>query len=279
MKKSLSIFATAILASLSLAGCTADADLEGAVPPALTKATATAQVIFEDNFDQPGGIPDSAYWSLCPNQSPAWARYLSESYDQAYLKDGKLVLVGEKIGGEYKTGGVQTLGKLDFKYGKVEVCARFTNSAQGGWPAIWMMPAQPMYPGWPDGGEIDIMEQLNHDTYVWHTIHNHYRDVLGYNTPNHTATGGYNTGEFNVYALDWSKDALIFSVNGVIKLTYSNLRLADEAQKMQWPFDAPFYLILNQALGGADTWPGAITDSQLPARMEVDWVKITQFKE
>lgn len=277
MKKSPILFATAILASLSFAGCTESSDLEGAAPSVATKAAATAHVIFEDNFDQPGGIPDSASWSLCPNQSPAWARYLSESYDQAYLENGKLVLVGEKVDGEYKTGGVQTLGKVDFKYGKVEVCARFARSAQGGWPAIWMMPARPMYPGWPDGGEIDIMEQLNHDTYVWQTIHNYYRDVLGQNNPNHTATAGYDTGQFNVYALQWSSDALIFSVNGVIKLTYSNLRLPDEAEKKQWPFDAPFYLILNQALGGAGTWPGAITDAQLPAKMEVDWVRVTQY--
>lgn len=277
MKKSLSIFATAILTSLTLAGCTADADLENTTGTALTKSAATAQIIFEDNFDGPGSIPDTTAWSLCPNQSPAWARYLSESYDQAYLKDGHLVLIGEKIDGQYKTGGIQTLGKVDFTYGKVEVCARFTDSSQGGWPAIWMMPARPTYPGWPDCGEIDIMEQLNHDTYVWQTIHTHYRDVLGHNTPAHTATTGYNTGQFNVYALDWTADALIFSVNGVIRLTYPNLRLADEAQQKQWPFDAPFYLILNQALGGPGTWPGPITDAQLPARMEVDWVKITQF--
>lgn len=278
MKKSQILFAAAILAALSLAtGCTTDADLESVAPAALTKSASAGQVIFEDNFDQPGGIPDTTYWSLCPNQSPAWARYLSESYDQAYLKDGRLVLVGEKIGGQYKTGGVQTLGKLNIQYGQVEVCARFTRSAQGGWPAIWMMPAEAMYPGWPDCGEIDIMEQLNHDTHVWQTIHNHYRDVLGHNDPAHTATASYNTGEFNVYALHWTADALIFSVNGVIRLTYSNLRLPDEATQKQWPFDAPFYLILNQALGGAGTWPGPITDAQLPATMEVDWVKVTQF--
>ena len=276
MKKSLFIFAPVILSALTLAGCTSESDLDAvANPAALTKA-ATTRVLFEDNFDQPGTIPDTTYWSLCPNQSPAWARYLSESYDQAYLKDGCLVLVGEKINGQYKTGGVQTLGKLNFTYGKVEVCARFTQSAQGGWPAIWMMPSDPLYPGWPDCGEIDIMEQLNHDTYVYQTIHNHYKNVLGKYTPTPSVTAGYNTTEFNVYALDWTADALIFSVNGVIKLTYPNLHLSDENVQMQWPYDAPFYLILNQALGGAGTWPGAITDAQLPAKMEIDWVKITQ---
>lgn len=238
---------------------------------------ANAQVIFEDNFDQTDGIPDTTKWVLCPQQSPAWARYLSESYDQAYVQDGKLVLVGEIVNGQYKTGGVQTLGKAEFTYGKVEVCARFTKSAQGGWPAIWMMPSAPIYPGWPDCGEIDIMEQLNHDNIVYQTIHNYYKNTLGHYDPNPSITAPYNQNEFNVYAVDWTEDALIFSINGVTKLTYPNLRLADENVKRQWPFAAPFYIILNQALGGPGTWPGAITDAELPAKMEVDWVKVTQY--
>lgn len=238
---------------------------------------AGSRVIFEDNFDQSSSIPDTAKWVLCPKGTPAWARYLSESYDQAYVKDGKLVLVGEKINGVYKTGGVKTQGKVEFKYGKVEVSARFAKSSKGGWPAIWMMPSAPTYPGWPACGEIDIMEQLNHDKIVYQTIHNHYKNTLGNNTPKPTVTAPYNQGGFNVYALDWTKDALTFSINGVVKLTYPNLHLADESVKKQWPFDAPFYLILNQALGGAGTWPGAITDSELPAIMEIDWVRVTQY--
>lgn len=277
MKKQLFFRMCTALLGCTLAGCNADSILDPAGDePLQTKAT-TEEVIFEDNFDQPDGIPDTTYWSLCPHDTPDWARYLSESYDQAYVQDGKLVLVGEKIDGQYKTGGVQTLGKVDFRYGKVEVCARFTRSAQGGWPAIWMMPAQPVYPGWPDCGEIDLMEQLNHDKRIHHTIHNHYKNVLNIYLPIPTITAAYNVGEFNVYAVNWTSEALTFSVNGVVKLTYRNLHLPRESVKMQWPFDAPFYIILNQALGGEGTWPGAITDSELPAKMEIDWVKVTQY--
>jgi len=69
----------------------------------------------------------------------------------------------------------------------------------------------------------------------------------------------------------------VFSVNGVTTLTYPNLNLEDESTKKQWPFCSPYYLILNQAVGGSGTWPGPITDSQLPAIMEVDWVRVTQY--
>lgn len=234
------------------------------------------QIIFEDNFDQESRIPDETKWSLCPRQTPPWAKYLSESYDQAYVENGRLVLRAEIINGEYQTGGIQTLGKVDFQYGKVEVRARFTRSVQGGWPAIWMMPAN-SDKVWPAGGEIDIMEQLNHDTYVYHTIHSHYKNDLGNNTPNPTATAPYEVDQFNTYGVKWTSEALTFTLNGKVTLTYPNMHLEDEAEMQQWPFDNKFYLILNHALGGPDTWPGPITDSQLPGIMEVDWVKVTKI--
>lgn len=237
-----------------------------------------AEVIFEDKFDQEGRIPDETKWSLCPRQSPPWAKYLSESYDQAYVEGGCLVLTAEKFNDTYKTGGIQTLGKVDFQYGKVEICAKFTKTAKGGWPAIWMMPSNPQHE-WPGGGEIDIMEQLNHDSYVYHTIHSHYKNVLGYQTPNPTATAQYDKDAFNTYAVEWTSETLSFSINGKINLVYPNLHLVDEDVKRQWPFNQNFYLILNYALGGPDTWPGFITDSQLPAKMEIDWVKVTKLDQ
>jgi beta-glucanase (GH16 family) len=232
------------------------------------------KVIFEDNFEQTDRIPNSTKWSLCPNKTAAWAKYLSSSYDQAYVENGKLILKAEKVSGIYKTGGIQTKGKFDFTYGKVEVNARFI-TAKGAWPAIWMMPTD-RTGEWPTCGEIDIMEQLNHDNYVYQTIHNHYKNDLGFTTPTPTKTISYNVNQFNTYAIEWSSEKIVFSVNGIVSFTYPNLHLTDEVIKKQWPYNKSFYLILNCALGGAGTWPGVITDSELPASMEVDWVKVSQ---
>lgn len=267
-------------ASMLAASCSNETDILDvpAENPSEAVSRSTGTVVFWDDFEQSDSIPDTSKWGLCPPQTSAWNRYMSNSYDQAYISDGKLVLLGEKVDGTYKTGGVQSLGKFEFIYGKVEVNARFTN-AQGGWAAIWMMPkaSTPIYNGWPACGEIDIMEHLNHDGYIYQTIHTHYKNTLGYNTPTPGATATINVGEFNTYGLEWSEDSLVFSVNGVTTHTYPNLKLADEETKKQWPFCSPYYLILNQALGGSGTWPGPITDSQLPAKMEVDWVRITQY--
>lgn len=139
-----------------------------------------------------------------------------------------------------------------------------------------MMPAKPVYSGWPACGEIDIMEQLNHDGIVYQTIHSHYKNDLGFTKPVPTKTVSYNKGQFNIFGIEWTPEALTFKVNGAATLVYPNLHLADESVKKQWPFDTSFYLILNYALGGPGTWPGTITDSELPAKMEIDWVKVSQ---
>ena len=234
-------------------------------------------VIFEDQFNQDGRIPDKTKWELCKRESSAWNKHMSESYDQSYVENGRLVLMAEKVNGEYKAGGVRMPDNLGFKYGKVEVSARFSKTARGAWPAIWMMPSQPTWPGWPQCGEIDIMEHLNNDVYIWSVIHSHYTDVIG-NTysPVNQKTSGFKAGEFNTYAIEWSTDAITFFINGEQTLKYHNIHHNNEAEMKQWPFDAPFYLILNHALGGPGTWPGNIDDNQLPAKFEIDCVRISQ---
>lgn len=234
-------------------------------------------VVFEDDFEQNGNIPDPRKWMLCRKGKAPWSVHLSESYDQAYVKDGNLVLVAEKVDGIYKAGGIRMPGSLGFRYGHVEVSARFTSMAQGAWPAIWMLPSAPIWEGWPQGGEIDIMEHLNRDDRVWNVIHSNYIDNLGHTTdPENSANPEVDVAQYNTYAIDWDQDAITFHINGKKTLTYPNMHLDDNDVVKQWPFDAPFYLILNNALGGPGTWPGNITDSQLPSVFEVDYVKVTQ---
>ena len=236
------------------------------------------KVIFEDDFEQEGSIPDPEKWVLCTAGNSPWDKYMSGSYDQAYVEDGKLVLKAERIDGQYKAGGIQSMNKAWFKHARIEVKARFTKTAQGSWPAIWLMPQHPIYQGWPDCGEVDIMEYLNHDEIVYQTVHSNYTYDLKITDPSNTVSPTFNIGAFNTYGVDLTEEYVIFHVNGVETLRYPNLHLENEAEMMQWPFDADFYLILNVALGGEGTWPGVITDSELPACMEVDWVRVTELE-
>ena len=234
------------------------------------------KIIFEDNFNQTDRILNPEYWTLCKNGGSTWSKHLSESYDQAFIKDGKLVLVAEIIDGEYKTGGIQSLGKVDFKHGKVEICAKLVKTAKGGFPALWMMPSDNVFGSSPKSGEMDIMEQLNNEGQVYQTIHSHYRSTLGNNNPKPYVKATFNENEFNTYGVEWNAEEIIFSINGTETLLYPNLHLDDETEKIQWPFDHKFYMILNYSLGGEGTWVGEIDESELPTRMEVDWIKVTQ---
>lgn len=234
-------------------------------------------LIFEDDFEQDSSIPDPDKWVLCPKGTVAWNKYMSGSYDQAYVEDGKLYLVGEKVNGVYKAGGIQMKTELGFKYGRVEVVAKFKKTAQGSWPAIWMMPAAPIWSGWPACGEIDIMEHLNNASTYWIALHSHYIDTLGKKSdPLSSINPGLKLSGYHTFALDWSEDRMIFYVDDQEKLTYPNLKLSNNNDVKQWPFDTTFYLILNNALGGEGTWPGAISDGQLPAVFEIDSVRVYQ---
>lgn len=233
-------------------------------------------VVFEDDFEGSSSIPDQSKWVLCKKASSNWARYLSESYDQAYQKDGSLFLVAEKVDGEYKTAGIETRGKFDFEYGEVECRARFVRMPQGNHTGIWMMPAPPAEQ-WPKSGEIDIMEHLNKDDIIYQTIHSWYSDDMGHkDDPLSQKTVQINKDDWNIYGIKWTPEKITYTVNGQEYLSYPNLHIEGETGAYQWPFSHPFYLILSQSLGGEGTWAGPIDDSELPAIFEIDWIKVKQ---
>ncbi|QPH40569.1 glycoside hydrolase family 16 protein [Pedobacter endophyticus] len=229
------------------------------------------KLIFSDDFSAAGKF-DENKWSYSPRGNPAWAKFLTPSAEYVFQKSGNLILRmddraidGDKV--PYHSGGIQTAEKFNLTYGKVEVRAKF-NSGKGSWPAIWMMPEKPLYGNWPASGEIDIMEHVNHEKVVHQTIHNGMvTDAEGGSSATHQAS--YKENKYNIYSIIWAPDSITFHVNGVHEYTY---RRDAPGGSRQWPFDQPFYLILNQS-GGAG-WPGAIDKLDLPFTMAVDWVRV-----
>lgn len=234
------------------------------------------KLIFSEEFDK-DGIPDTDKWVLCPKGDPDWCNQMSESYDQAYVKDGNLILVAEKKDGQYLAGGIKTQGKFGFTFGKVECRAKLTRHPDGAFPAIWMMPQKSLYEGWPNCGEIDIMEHIKQEPHVHQTIHTHYRNNLGY-MDGTTALTPCDYEDYVIYAVEWTPEKLTFYVDGKETFTYNNMHLSDEAEKMQWPYGegSEYYLILNMGLGDDGTWAGPINDADLPAVMEIDWIRVYQ---
>ncbi len=222
---------------------------------------------------------DDSKWRLCKRGKSDWQNTMSDDPRLLKIKDGVLHLRGiinEKNEGtaSYLTAGVTSKGKFAFKYGKGEIRARF-KSAQGAWPALWMLGAEK---GWPANGEIDLMEHLNFDCKVYQTVHSEYTIKIDKtNAPKKGSTAKIKRDDWNTYGCEWDADKIVFTVNG--KPTHTYPRISARGEK-QWPFNQPFYFILSMQIGGK--WvnnSGSTNPAHYPAGMEVDWVRVYSRKK
>ncbi|KDD71610.1 hypothetical protein H632_c4695p0, partial [Helicosporidium sp. ATCC 50920] len=205
-------------------------------------------------------------------------------------------------GADYTSARVTTKGRLAFGPGmalpdgaaaqRVRVEARIQlprPAGQGLWPAFWMLPEKSVYGAWPASGEIDIMEAVNSFEFVGQGVH------FGEPVPdNRQIYGRAEDGQvsslprawddgFHVYGVEWGPDALVFLVDGRQHLVARPrgqaaengffVPRATQDTPLNAPFDQPFHVIFNLAVGG--NWPGPADGSTpLPATMFVDWVRV-----
>lgn len=237
--------------------------------------------VWSDEFDT-DGQPDTLKWGFdlgdgCPSNC-GWGnnewQYYTQRPENVRVEDGKLIIearrdsLGRKA---YTSAKIVSKNKGDWRYGRFEVRAKLPHG-KGTWPAIWMLPTDWKYGGWPASGEIDIMEEVGHEPGVIHgTIH-----TEAYNHIKHTQKGGQipiadAQENFHVYAVDWSESRIDFYVDD--KCYYTVARDPQEGYK-GWPFDQRFYLIMNIAVGG--NWGGeqGVDPSIWPQRMEIDYVRV-----
>ncbi|NSL85575.1 glycoside hydrolase family 16 protein [Chitinophaga sp. Mgbs1] len=233
------------------------------------------QLVWEDNFNSPA--LDTSKWTLIPPNNADWGRHMTNDPRCYKLDSGKLYLRGminpdtSKDHRPFLTAGIYSKGKFAFQYGMVEIRARL-ESARGAWPAIWMLAETDKYGAYPKNGEIDIMEHLNYDSIIYQTTHSWYTlELKQTNNPPHSGTAHFNPGEYNIFGIRWYPDKIVFCLNGKETFTYPYVPGADITQ---WPYDQPFYLLIDQQLGGS--WVGKVQPETLPVQMIIDWVKVYQ---
>lgn len=260
------LFRTLLLALLFVCSSTVESALA---------QTPRYRLVWADDFS--GSAPDTASWSKIPRGRADWNRHMSSEDSLYAVRDGRLVLRGVVNGSlpadtaRFLTGGLWTRGKHSVGYGKVEIRARL-GQAQGAWPAFWMLPENVV---WPEGGEIDIMEHLNHDSLVYQTVHSYYTLVLHQDTlPPHFATMAIDPDGYNTYTVEILPDRLIYSVNGRQSLVYPRIETDLEGQ---YPFGTPFYLLIDMQIEGS--WVGRARQEELPVEMEIDWVRMYELVE
>jgi beta-glucanase (GH16 family) len=239
------------------------------------------KLVWSDEFNQPG-IPDSTKWSydLGVGNPPGWGNNELECYtaekNNVRVEDGNLIIEAHKDslqGKPFTSARIVSKKKGDWLYGRIEAKAKLP-SGKGTWPAIWMLSTDWKYGGWPESGEIDIMEHVGYDQDVVHgTIHTEAYNHVKQTQKEGKITVSNASGAFHVYAINWTENKIEFSADD--KIYHTVTKGKDEDYK-GWPFDQRFHLIMNIAVGGG--WGGkeGVDENIWPQKMEVDYVRVYQ---
>lgn len=241
-------------------------------------STDPAALLWSDEFDGPAGATVDAERWFVHTGGLGWGDGELQAYTDLptnVARDGagNLLITARRepgaAGAEYTSGRISTCGALEFNHGRVEARIRVP-SGQGLWPAFWLVGAEEP---WPQHGEIDIMESVNDMRAVDFNAHQPLDDGGDWELalPAARLPGGTTwAGEFHVFAVDWTADELVWSVDGIELARTSRDDVPDGGR---WVVDrSPQVVVLNLAVGGYPGAPDAGTP--LPAAVQVDYVRI-----
>jgi beta-glucanase (GH16 family) len=249
------------------------------------------KLVWSDEFDYTG-LPDSTKWSYEEGfvRNHELQYYTTDRAENVRVENGTLILETRKE--QYKNENYETETASDWRkqrefadftsvslttkdkqawrYGRIEVRAKLPTGI-GMWPAIWLLGKNMNIAGWPECGEIDIMENVGFDPEIIHgNIH-----TQKYNHIKKTNKGSKITVEkpyqlFHTYAIEWSEEKIDFFVENTKYFSFENENSGNEV----WPFDKEHYLILNIAIGGS--WGGqqGVDDSIFPQQFVIDFVRV-----
>lgn len=260
-------------------------------PAASTPAPSNSwTLVWSDEFDgAAGAVPNAANWNydLGNAENSGWGNHELEYYTSSARNaqtdgNGMLVITAEKATNPgpcwngspcpYTSARIHTNGKVGFTYGKVEARMKLPAGA-GIWPAFWALGTDLATAGWPNSGEIDIMEFVGKTpNTVYGTLHGPgYSGAQGINKPYDLGTAV--SADFHTYTIIKRPNEIIWQVDGK---DYHRLTPASLPAGANWVFEKPFFVILNLAIGG--DWPGSPdANTVFPAQMKVDWVRV--YKE
>lgn len=238
------------------------------------------ELVWQEEFDKSeNGLPVSSEWWY-ETAEPGWVNNELQTYVPgrigdivtADVSDGTLKIRAVKSGSRVYSARVNT--NKSWTYGYFEASLKLPKG-KGTWPAFWMMPAT--WSGWPDGGEIDIMEHVGCvPTEVSSSIHcKAYYHAIGTQKTAARKVAGV-LDEFHTYALEWTPEYIKTYVDGKLLLSYNPDNYPKGRNAETWPFNKPFQLKLNLAWGG--DWGGmmGVDESCLPAVYEIDYVRVFQ---
>ncbi|MCU7613570.1 glycoside hydrolase family 16 protein [Chryseobacterium sp. GMJ5] len=242
------------------------------------KPDSNRKLIWSDEFNGKG-LPDATKWNYdvggggYGNEEAQF--YTKNRLENARTENGNLIIEARKENWEnnkYTSARLLTKGKFSFQYGTVEVRAKLPKG-RGTWPAIWMMSEN--MKKWPYDGELDIMEHVGYNQgYIHASVHTKkYNHVIGTQKTD-TLFVKDASEKFHIYKADWTPEKIDFYIDDQKFFTYENKEKTYET----WPFDQPYFIILNLAVGGF--WGGkeGIDDTVFPQKYYIDYVRVYNNK-
>lgn len=278
MKNNIVSYLLLLVFTMVVSGSSSYSVTEAEQPVEFTK------LVWSDEFNY-SGLPDSVRWGYdlgdgCPDLcgwGNAELQYYTSEAANARVENGNLVIECHRqarSGRDYTSARLVSRNKGDWKYGRIEVRAKLPKGL-GTWPAIWMLPTERVYGGWPNCGEIDIMEHVGYaPDSLFATVHTgKYNHITGTQKGARVKWPEPLENVFKVYAIEWNTDKITFLADGKPYFQYER---EPGAGPESWPFDQKFHLILNLAVGG--NWAGkyGVDDKIWPQRMEIDYVRVYQ---
>ena len=226
------------------------------------------QALWNDEFDI-AGAPDANKWTYDLGNNNGWGNQENQFYtarpENIKVENGvlKITAIKESYSGfNYTSARLKSQGKFSFKYGRVDVRAKLPFGG-GTWPAIWMLGDNITSAGWPNCGEIDIMEHIGNDlNKIYGTLH--YPGRSGGNGNGAFTIISNATTSFHKYSLDWTSTAIKLYVDDVLFHTVANSSAI--------PFNQNFFMILNIAMGGA--FGGNIDPNFATSALEIDYIRV-----
>ncbi|BDU71870.1 glycoside hydrolase family 16 protein [Mesoterricola silvestris] len=266
------------LATLLL-GCGGGSSSNGGTPP---KPSGTWVLSWSDEFSgADGSAPDAAKWAFDTGGN-GWGNNELETYTSrpanAQIQSGNLVVTAQAetftgadgITRNYTSARLKTQGLFSQSSGRFEARIKVP-TGPGIWPAFWMLGTDVATNGWPNCGEIDVMEVVgSQPSTLWSTLHGPGYSGANGLTASKVLASGKLSDDYHLYAVEWEGTQIRFYLDDVL---FSTRAAADLPSGGLWVFDHPFFLILNVAVGG--NWPGSPTGSTTwPQKMYVDYVRV-----
>lgn len=241
------------------------------------------ELVWSDEFDV-DGKPDSQKWSYDVGGN-GWGNQELQYYtegENVEVKNGNLILEARKETrglNDYTSTRLVSKNSGDWLYGKFEIYAKLPKTL-GTWSAVWMLPTVNQYGGWPRSGEIDIVEYVVQDLNIVHgTVHTDQYNHMKNTQQGFSRSLDDVSDTFHLYTIEWLPDQIRYYLDNEFIYRFKPSLYLDCPTSKQWPFDIPFHLIVNIAVGGS--WGGArgVSEDGWPTTMEIDYIRVYQATE